>query len=180
MILAGDPILKLVETEVLEAWIGVPPEAVQQVLKVPTHSLTVGGNSLEAEVLTVIPELDPQTRTQTVIFRFRPEAVTHVVPAQVVRIELSQTLDVDGFRIPRNALVRGRRGLWAVFVFKASSDQGGTVQRRDVEVLHSEGDWVVVRGALAMGDRIVTEGPHRLANDQPVVLDTTAVPSASL
>ena len=130
----------------------------------------MGSETYVADLQTVIPELDPATRTQTVIFRFRSDAIDRVVPAQVVRMELDQPLKVDGFRVPVDALVRGRRGLWAVFVAEEMADHSFAAMRRDVELLHSEGSWVVVRGTIREADKLVTNGTHRLANGQPVRL----------
>ncbi|MBD2066202.1 efflux transporter periplasmic adaptor subunit, partial [Leptolyngbya sp. FACHB-671] len=40
------------------------------------------------------------------------------------------------------------------------------LERRDVEVLHTETDRVLVRGLLQAGDRVVTEGIQRLVPGQ--------------
>jgi multidrug efflux pump subunit AcrA (membrane-fusion protein) len=84
-------------------------------------------------------------------------------------LELAQTIAVSGYWLPTTALVRGVRGLWSCYVLGTSEQNDAfRVERRDVEVLHTESDRVLVRGTLQSGDRVVMSGTHRLVSEQLV------------
>lgn len=42
------------------------------------------------------------------------------------------------------------------------------MERRDVEILYTESDQVLVRGAIKSGDRVITEGIQRIVTGQLV------------
>ena len=67
----------------------------------------------------------------------------------------------------------GERGLWSAYVVTlpaspSAQGAGSRVARRDVEVLHTEGDRVLVRGMLQPGDRVIASGTHRIVPGQVV------------
>jgi multidrug efflux pump subunit AcrA (membrane-fusion protein) len=47
-------------------------------------------------------------------------------------------------------------------------ESGHRVQKRDVEVINTENDRVLVRGTLNDGEQIVIDGLHRIAEGQLV------------
>ena len=114
------------------------------------------------------PEVDPATRTRTVILRLDSSVAGHVVHGQVVRLELDETVEAGGYWLPSTALTEGARGLWTLFVLVEAEPRDSAqpalfrVERRDVEVLHTESDRVLVRGTLNPGDRVITGGTHRV------------------
>lgn len=63
----------------------------------------------------------------------------------------------------------GKRGLWSAYVLK-STDQSQvfSVARRDLEVLHTAGDRIYVRGMVNPQERVIAKGTHRLAPGQLV------------
>ena len=65
---------------------------------------------------------------------------------------------------------RGRRGLWSVYVVDRDSRSAavGTVARRDVEVLHTEGERGFIRGTIAAGEDVIRTGTHRVVSGQLV------------
>lgn len=67
------------------------------------------------------------------------------------------------------------RGLWSVYVLTEpeteSPDEATdvySVSRRDVEVVHTEGDRALVRGTLQPGEPTITSGAHRMVPGQLV------------
>lgn len=82
-----------------------------------------------------------------------------------------ESIAADGYWLPVAALVRGGRGLWSCFVL-SEPDGSDTFQvlRRDVEILQTERDRVLVRGTLQSGDRAIINGTHRLVPGQRVRL----------
>ena len=69
-----------------------------------------------------------------------------------------------GFWVPVTALTESDRGLWGVYVVKDES----LVERRIVEIIHSESERAYVRGTLEDDDRIVRTGVQRLVPGQQV------------
>ena len=173
---AGRPIFRLVEDKVLEAWVGLPVHAARQLAEESVQRVKIGGQYFKATVAGRFPEVDPATRTRTVVLRLDASAPNHVVHGQVVRLQLKETVEANGYWLPSTALTKGARGLWTSFVVvRAQSDDSTQpdlfrVERRDIEVLHTESNRVLVRGTLNSGDRVVTSGTHRVVPGQFVRL----------
>jgi RND family efflux transporter MFP subunit len=163
----GSPLLRLVDDQHLEAWIGLPAELAAQRSAGEQFLLTVGDDEVQANVASILPELDVTTRTRTVIF-----AVTsndQVVPGQIVRVEIEDSAHAQGFWVPIGALTRSSRGLWSVLVAERPAGKNHmTAARRDVEVLHTTGQRSLVRGTLMPGDAVIIDGTHRVAAGQRV------------
>ncbi len=75
-------------------------------------------------------------------------------------------------------MTESSRGLWACYVAEELSRRElpdsatHRLRRRELEIVHQEADRVFVRGTLADGELIVTEGMQRLVPDQLVRLAT--------
>jgi multidrug efflux pump subunit AcrA (membrane-fusion protein) len=168
VVAAGASVLRLVEDGRLEAHIGLPPELAATLNAGDVRPVTVNGREHSAYVQAVLPELDAVTRTRTVVLQLDAEAAGGLVPGQVARVAVSQQQSVDGFWLPTTALDRGTRGLWSALAVVQQDDGSLHTERRQVEVLHTDADCVLVRGVLAAGDRIVDEGVHRIVEGQVV------------
>ncbi len=166
---AGQSVVRFVEGGERKVPIGVPPTQVSRLRIGSVEEVRVGERTYSAKVLSILPELDSMTRTQSVILAL-PQAV---VPGTVVRLELNEIENMEGYWLPTSALVWGERGLLACFAL-VSPDKSdldlplGTYQteKRMVEVLHTEGDRSLVRGVLQPGDLVVTSGTNQLAPGQ--------------
>lgn len=163
----GSALLRIVEDTRLEAWIGLPAALAGKLTKGDEVSLKIAERVHQAEVEAVLPELDSTTRTRRAIFRLKAGALA--VPAQVVRVELDDPQKVDGFWVPTSGLTRASRGLWSVLVVEGD-ESDSRASRRDVEVLHTDGSRVMVRGTLESGDRVIVDGTHRIVAGQRVRL----------
>ena len=168
------PLFRLVEDQKLEAHIGVPVEMVKDLKHGTQQKVQLNGKTYESTLKAILPELDPVTRTQEVVLALSPEAAQQLVPGQVIRIEIEEPVQMQGFWLPLSALARGERGLWSAYaVIAGSSDSEFVLEKRQVEVLHTEGDRVLVRGTLQTGDRIVVDGIHKLASTQRVMIKSS-------
>lgn len=181
----GQPILKLVEDAALEAWVGLPVAASVGVADDSAQKVRIAGRTFDARVSGRRPEVDPATRTRTVILQLDATAADYMVHGQIVRLQLEETVASSGFWLPTTALTEGERGLWSCLVAaldKSDSSVGqafAKIERRDVEVLHTESDRVFVRGTLSAGDHVVTGGTHRISPGQ-IVRTSNAAQDASL
>ena len=168
---AGQSVLRLVENAAPEARIGMPTEVTNDLTVGTLQTLELDGGTYSAVVNAVLPEVDPDTRTQVVIFRLDPTALPSVSPGQTVRVELIETIPTDGVWLPTEALTQSIRGLWNCYVLTSSDESPADiyeVQPQAVEILHQEGDRVLVRGTVQPGDRIIANGTHRLVPGQRV------------
>lgn len=192
----GQPVLRIVEQQDLEAWIGLPPDVAAGLEIGKTYPLTVEKHKLLGQLKTVLPELDPVTRTVTARFKVQPpdDVATATsdsvgqspsppanalaclpLPGRMVRVRLEQSIRQPGIWIPYKSLARGQRGLWSVYVVSADSSSGSSasvglvrLERRDVEILQVDTDRALVQGELRSGDLIVAAGVHRVTPGQLV------------
>ncbi len=170
----GQPIFTIVEAQALEAHIGVP---VNTAVKFPLGSkqqLQIGARKYQAQVLSILPQLNSASRTLTIVLSLEQSVAREVRPGQIARLKLSETIANSGYWLPTTALVRGVRGLWSCYVLENSeivtsnSQKAFRVEQREVEVLQTEGDRVLVRGTIKDGDRVIVNGNHRLVTGQLV------------
>ncbi|MEL6606303.1 MAG: efflux RND transporter periplasmic adaptor subunit [Cyanobacteria bacterium J06614_10] len=168
---AGQSVVRLVESDIPEARIGLPVSAVSQLTMGEEKTVTVDGEQYTATLTAILPEVDAQTRTQTVVLALESRATARVSPGQTARLNLSDRIPTEGIWLPTEALTQGIRGLWMAYtvVPQGSSEvESYTVEPQTVEVIHQEGDRVLVTGTLQPGDRVVASGSHRLVPGQVV------------
>ncbi|NES66057.1 MAG: efflux RND transporter periplasmic adaptor subunit [Okeania sp. SIO2D1] len=168
---AGQGVVRLVEGGERKVRVGVPPANTSSLRVGTQQEVRVGDRIYNARVLSILPEVDSMTRTQSVILAL-PQSIA---PGTVVRLGLNQTYEMEGYWLPTSALVWGERGLLASYALVPPSQSdldlpAGTYQteKRMVEVLHTEGDRSLVRGVLQPGDLIVTNGTNQLTPGQLV------------
>ncbi|MEL6442453.1 MAG: efflux RND transporter periplasmic adaptor subunit [Cyanobacteria bacterium J06621_8] len=165
---AGQSVIRLIENAAPEARIGMPDDAVNNLTIGSRQTLKLGSQSYRATVDAILPEVNSNTRTQVAVFKLDPSAISQINPGQTVRLELMNEIATDGFWLQTSALTQGIRGLWNCYVVVASEDGQQQVEQKAVEIMHQEGDRALVRGTLKPGDRIVTEGIHRLVPGQKI------------
>jgi len=168
---AGQSVLRISESAAPEARIGIPVEMVGQLVIGESLQATSGQEQYLAEVVSILPEVDSATRTQTVVLALEPELLTKVTPGQTVRVNLTEAISAQGYWLPTSALTQGIRGLWNCFaVVERSSEAGGgfVVEQQAVEIVHQEGDRVLVRGTLQPGAQVIENGTHRMVPGQLV------------
>ncbi|MEN9222317.1 MAG: efflux RND transporter periplasmic adaptor subunit [Thermostichus sp. BF3_bins_97] len=160
---SGQPVLRLVESGSWEARIGVPPQLLPPLGSQQT--LEVGSQLYSATVEAILPEVDPVSRTVTVLLAVEADTLAS---GQTARLTLTERIPMEGFWLPTTALVPGARGLWTVFTVGPTESGQSQVQRQEVEILHTETEQVLVRGTLQPGDAVIIEGSQRLVPGQVV------------
>jgi RND family efflux transporter MFP subunit len=165
VVASGQAVLSVVEAETLEAHVGVPPAVADTLAVGQVLELSVGNRTTPATVTALLPELDTTSRTVTVILGLTAADFT---VGQTVRLPVSTTQNTEGIWLPTTALVPSDRGLWSVYVLAEPAPEPAlpsdtyTISRRDVEVVHTDGDRVLVRGTLQAGERAIASGTHRI------------------
>ena len=172
VLVAGSPVLELIDDTELEAWIGMPQESAIALQVGENVTVQVSGQMIPAVVQSLAPDVDRTTRTRNVILRLHSNKAS-VVPGQVVRLAINETIHDPGYWVPTTALSRGTRGLWSVYVVDRAEDKR-VITRRDVELLDTVGEQSFVRGTLQAGDEVVASGTHRVVVGQEVTLQTAS------
>lgn len=164
---AGTSILRLVENTQPEVKIGVPIPVASRMQPGSEQQITIGNLEYNATVSSILPEVNTATRTRTVVLKLPTTAATQVSPQQIARLNVTQTNSTDGYWLPINSLVKGDRGLWSCYAL-VTEDGESKAERRYLELLETQGDRVLVRGTIQPGDKIITDGTHRLVPGQLV------------
>ena len=191
VVAAGTPVLDIIETGHLQARVGVAVDLARNLTVGQEHFLVLDEETARATIARILPQLDDATRSATVVFDLSGDRRLHGRPGQTVRLRLEDRLAQRGLWLPIDALIKGERGLWAVYAVVSSLDEQrpgarrvGRLERRDVEILYTESDRVYVRGLLKDGDEVVSSGAHRVVPGQtvaplPIAERTAAVASHS-
>ncbi len=174
---AGQPVLRLMEDTRPELGIGVPVSLVSQLQLGTKQSVQIGQKNYEAKIRSILPEIDPATRTQTVILKLTQSATPSVAPGQIGRLKIAQTVSTTGYWLPISALVPGKRGLWSCYAVTQAENAPNNlplkpyrVERRDVKVVHTDSDRVLVRGAIESDETVIVDGIQRIVPGQMVHL----------
>jgi len=163
----GNPVLRIVESTAVEARIGLPNSSISGLASGDSFTLLHGDKSLRATYARILPEVDMRTRTRVAVFTLSDEDSVQVTPGETVRITMNDRVDTSGFWLPTSSLSPGQRGLWSAYVV-AEQDGFEQVQSRPVEVLHTEGERVLVSGTIRPEDRVITGGIQRVVPGQRV------------
>lgn len=163
---AGQTVLVLFDTEPARARVGLPPEMAAELAVGNRVTIALGGQELEATLRHIRPDLDPNTRSRSVVVTL-PQGAAPVL-GDTVALLLTQMVDDPGFWAPLSALREGVRGSWSVMALEATPEGDRTLPA-SVEVIHSDGARVFLRGDLPPGARIVAEAPDRVAPGQLVL-----------
>jgi RND family efflux transporter MFP subunit len=177
---AGTPVLTLMDNRPPEARIGVSGPLVAQLEPGQTYELHVEGQPHPARLTAVLRDRSTQTRTVDAVFQLQGHPPGWSA-GDLVTLTQARELDQPNHRLPKTALTRGVRGLWACLVAVPDGDGGHVLERRELELLHQADGWVYVIGTLIDGERVVTGGLHKLAPGMSVRLSGSAdglVPAA--
>ncbi|WP_420347255.1 efflux RND transporter periplasmic adaptor subunit [Pelagibius sp.] len=165
---AGTPVVDILETGRPQARIGLSPEAAAALTPGEVVGLSANGRNLQARVVAIRPDLTTATRTVSVLFDVRGEPAAKF--GDTVELRLSRPVVAEGFWLPISALSEGERGLWSVLTLQPDDNGTFRIGQETVELLHTAGDRVFVRGTLRAGDRVVANGRNRVVPGQQVSL----------
>ncbi len=172
VVAVGQPIVSLLEVTRPELRVGVDTQTAA--LLKPGSSIPIVASNTEATGIIKAIRSDVAGRTRTVdVLISLPNPGRSFRSGELATARITQSVPAVGLWLPMAALTEGTRGLWSIFVCKPA-DQHHVLERRDVEVLHSETTRVFVRGAVAAGDRVVISGINRLVPNLRVTVKEAA------
>lgn len=168
----GEAVLAVLEDGVQELQLGVPPELAGSLEPGRAYEIESGSLTLTARLRSIVPELDPATRTQSAILEIPREAdpAGRLADGSLAWVRLAREIETRGAWVPLGALAEGRRGTWTAYAVVPDADaasaadgaRAARIERRQVEIIQAEAERAFVRGTLRDGDRIVRDGLHRL------------------
>ncbi len=156
----GDPLLRLVNTELLEISVRAPLRAARYNQVKSQVAVEGDGQQLMTPIRAIVPVGDSLSRMMEVRLSLEPG---HWQIGEAVTVELADSLPTEGLSVPRDALVLRDR---EVYVYTLSADN--TVRKVDVTTSSGRGTEISVEGALQAGDSVVVRGAERLRDGQPV------------
>lgn len=168
LVSSGTPAFDLINVEQLEAHLGLPAALAATFTPGEAVELSVNGEEINGEVRARLPQVDSDSRTQTlVVWLGSPSSA---VPGDLTELRYTITEPASGYWVSLDSLQAADRGLWNVLVAEPLGSDHYRVAQASVELLHSEGDRAFVRGTLAPGMQLITSGTHRITPGQQVTL----------
>jgi RND family efflux transporter MFP subunit len=156
---AGEPVVELLQDDAMQVRIGLPLWVDAAVGAV--WNVDIGAHRVAGEVVSLRPDVDPETLTRTAIVRL---AAVDVPFGATATVSVPRVVRARGAWVPMQALREGAPGVWTVLVVDATQ----TVRAAPVEVLHAEADRVFVAGGILGGSSLIDGGPHRVTPGQAV------------
>lgn len=163
----GQPVISLLEHAGPEFRAGIDPSLAPLLADANGLTVEIEGRAVEAQLISLAPNIDPVTRTR--IARFALEDDEATVFGQTGSLVVNQTIPERGAWLPVPALQEGMRGLWQVMTVEGEPDSGNLViSPQAVEIVYAGQDRAFVRGTFEDGARLVLDGPHRVVPGQRV------------
>ena len=159
-ILPGQRLIEIVENSAPRLRVGVPLDIREEDLF--ASSVDISGQTYEARLVSLRPDIDPTTRTRTAILEIDTEQQLSF--GQTAQLLLRDTVEEPGLWVPVTTLKEGVRGQWTLLVVDAEN----VVRSLTVQVSHADGDRVFVRGAFPKDAQLITTGPQRVTVGQSV------------
>ncbi len=163
---AGDAIVELVDTDLLEVETHVSAEVLPYISIGDRIEVEIGGRSHETELRTIVPVGDKTSRLFELRLLPQNSAPRNLIgqPGLPVRVRVPAAVPRNSLLIPEDALVIRHDG---ISVFRVEDDM--TASRVRVKPgLSTRGGLIEISGALEAGDKVVVRGGERLRHGSPV------------
>ncbi len=164
---AGTRVIDLVEGGDRRVRVGVSHEVSDTIKADQSYRLVSGGRKFDGRLISKRPDL--QTGTRTVVVLFEVKGAEDIPFGEIVELVVERPVMAHGAWLPISALREGAKGLWTVLTVVMRED-GPSIGREAVEVLHVEQGRAFVRGNLAKETRVVVNGTNRIIPGQRVAL----------
>lgn len=161
----GQPVVALAESVEAQFRVGLVPAAVNALQADEPVEIRIDGTPYSGRLFAILPELDPATRTMTVVFRISDDRLPAYRTTGTVL--LPETVTARGAWVPISALVAGPRAVWQLKVPEPFGDDY-IVATESVEILFAAADRAFVRGSFPDDARYMVDGTHRVVPGQRV------------
>jgi RND family efflux transporter MFP subunit len=161
----GDILLRLLDTDNLEARLYIPIKYLAFINKGDKLSISASNKTVLAAVAAKIPRADPISQTFEVRLNIPKALNNHWAAGQLVSISVPTQKAVASLTVPRDALILRKSGSYVV---KVASDN--TVSRLSVVVGKGNKERVSITGELKHGDKVAIRGAERLTDGDKVMV----------
>ena len=161
----GDILLRLLDTEHLEARLYIPIKYLAFINKGDKLTMSASDQNTLASVTAKIPRADPRSQTFEVRINIPKALNKHWAAGQLVSVSVPTQKPTDSLTVPRDALILRKSGS---YVIKVNADN--TVSRLAVVVGRGNKERVAITGSLKHGDNVAIRGAERLADGDKVVI----------
>lgn len=160
----GSPVVRLLEKSSPEVRVGVGGELIEQVRVGQRLDVLIRSRKVVGWVTAILPTREERARGVDVVIRLEAE-LDGIREGDLARVSIPRQITEDGFWVPTQSLTEGVRGLWSLYLVEQSkeAESDSVLKRIDVEVLHTRGDAVYVRGAIESDELVVADGLQRIA-----------------
>lgn len=165
VVVTGQPVLRLAPDGEREVAIAIPESQLAD-LKVGAAAeivlLASGAAPLSGHLRELSPAADPASRTYAARVTLA-QAGSDIALGMTARVRFAASQKNDGLLIPLTAVFQQGKEA-AVWIVAADR----TISLRPVQVAAYRDDGAVIAGGLAVGERIVSNGVHRLAPGEKI------------
>lgn len=168
---AGDPLVTLVSTGEIEAWLQLPERHVGKLRSTAPEAVTLRvagrGGEIRADRIALVPDVEGRSRRFTLIAHI-PDPGNALVPGASVEAEVPLGRAEEHLAVGSDAILQSYAGTF-VWVVRTPEGAAPAAERVPVELLFErDGEAFVAPGALAPGDRVIVEGNERLFPGTPI------------
>jgi RND family efflux transporter MFP subunit len=171
----GSPIATLVDLSRVRLRVGVTAgelELVRVGARVPVSFAELGGLTIEAELRSVSPLVDPRTGTYAAeLWLDNPDQRLRQGMLGRVALGTSGAEPSAELTIPRAAVVRRGADFAAWVIAPSAGSEPARVEARTLVLGRAAGERVIVREGLREGERVVVEGTFALRDGSAVVIE---------
>lgn len=164
---SGAPVVTLLEDRAPQFRVGIDPDLATDLAADMVARIEIGSETFDARFASLLPDIDPATRTRVALFELAPDADAPFGITGTLIVD--QTVAEQGAWVPIAALKQGVRGLWTVTTVVGESEH--TVSTEAVEIIHADARNAFVRGTFGDGAQLVTGGAHRIVAGQRVRIE---------
>ncbi len=161
----GDILLRLLDTEHLEARLYIPIKYLAFINKGDKLSMSASEQKTLAAVTAKIPRADPRSQTFEVRINIPKALNKHWAAGQLVSVSVPTQKATESLTVPRDALILRKSGS---YVIKVNADN--TVSRLAVVVGKGNKERVAITGSLKHGDNVAIRGAERLTDGDTIVI----------
>jgi len=156
----GEPIFTIFELSAPRFRVGLPTDLDPGSLA--ETEVEIDGKRYAAELEAIRPDIDPATRTRTVLFTVPGVGTSGFGQPGTLDTMIKQEL--SGAWVPLDAMRAGVGEAWTILVV----DEEQLARAVVIEVLHIGNDSAFVMGAFDAGDQMIVAGAHKIAPGQLV------------
>ncbi|RHW76625.1 efflux RND transporter periplasmic adaptor subunit [Colwellia sp. RSH04] len=161
----GDVLLKLLDTQNLEARLYIPIKYLAYVNKGDELRMSASDKSVFGVVFAKIPRADPRSQTFEVRLSIPQSLNNFWAAGQLVRVTVPTQAAKKGLTVHRDALILRKDGTYVVKI-----DAQNKVTRLLVKVGQGDKERVTINGELEHGDKVAIRGAERLSDGETVVV----------